>query len=154
MYIYHLKFATLFLDQLCYAKLILPPDELESSYDVVLCRSFSVNGSCIFYEADMQFSSTVEAPFVYANQCRNALILYQVPIIILGGIVSAFAMPFLSLSLLFFPYEKVSWFSRVVDSVFSLYPYNIPIHYIPLIFTHNVVGKVVKCQRGFACDMN
>ena len=60
--------ATMFLDQLCFAKLILPPKRLEMSYDVLTCayhESLENSTNCTHY-LPSTFTSSVVEPFVYS----------------------------------------------------------------------------------------
>jgi hypothetical protein len=114
--------STIALDPLCFGYIyFLPKKLITTSYDSQVCTDFfTLNGvivSCDGYKFD-KFYSTISAPFVYSNQCKNAVITYQIPIIIIGGVLSAFFVPALSLLLMRFRYEQVTVFNiSLVDTM-------------------------------------
>jgi hypothetical protein len=114
--------STIALDPLCFGYIyFLPKKTITTSYDYNICTSYLyINGvsvSCYNSKSDA-FSSNVTAPFVYSNQCKNAVITYQIPIIIIGSILSAFVIPALSLLLMRFRYEQVTVFNiSLVDTM-------------------------------------
>ena len=82
--------ATVFLDQLCFANVVLPQRVIDTSYDVALCVDYDSSGestTCVDYGTKTTFSSDVVEPFVYSvniisneriinvlNMCFNVLL--------------------------------------------------------------------------------
>jgi len=66
--------ATMFLDQLCFANVVLQEKLIETSYDAALCSYYESN-TCVSY-LTTTFSSSVVEPFVYSvnilcKECVN-----------------------------------------------------------------------------------
>jgi hypothetical protein len=72
--------ATLFVDPACFQELLVPPAQIESSYTFEECEIFDDTRSCVEFRA-YQIDTSFSPPFIYSNQCRNAVFSNYIPIV-------------------------------------------------------------------------
>jgi hypothetical protein len=106
-------------DSSCFADLMPgnPKPKLTSTYSYEICDTLDMStGDCIEFSYVLE-SLSIYPPFLYNNQCRNALLNAFVPVFIYSYSYSTFISP-----LLYFALSQVKPSSRLPHYIRALYP--------------------------------
>jgi hypothetical protein len=107
--------ATLFTDDLCFSELnfISPQPSIEVEYTLPYCSFSKINSENCTNFSEFTVLTKITPPFVYSNQCRNALFRNFIPIVIYSCVFKAFVVPFI--------YFFATWKIRDLTSVFKVF---------------------------------
>ena len=104
-------FATLVTDDLCFRGLFIDQNYVTATYTYSDCPSFT-NGVCTserYFPIEISFAP----PFIYSNQCRVAMFLNFVPIVIYTSAYNSFIAPLL--------YMLLTWNVNNLNDYYSVF---------------------------------
>jgi hypothetical protein len=113
--------ATVFTDDLCFHELnfINPQDGIAFTYSIQYCDIFDTDTEICEAYLKVDITTEISPPFVYSNQCRNAIIGNFLPLVIYLGLYKTFLYPFL--------YLWATWNIRDLYSEIKIFGIKVPL---------------------------